>query len=197
MHRCSRKLCNSTLCSVFGNELVLHCVPLVRTLTTGQVNKLNSVLVGFSSDTNLIKDKKNSKQELEITNFKILNKTAGKLNKSQDRENSTKNCQMFIPGSGAVGALKCMYFRSAGTGYLFNSGENIQRIFQRGISLSKLRNVFITNLEWGNVGGFPGLAKTIYKINEQTKSKFVIKIHGPPGLVSQVIFSQQINRVIT
>lgn len=147
--------------------------------------KLSSIISTMDSDTNVIKEPINPLRESKITNF--VEETALKF--EEPHEKSLTSCKLYIPGTGAIGAPKCLLLQCSKTAYLFNCSEDIQKCGHMGIKLHRVRHIFLSNIAWENVGGFPGLAKMLYESNEKSISKFALKIHGPPGLVSLKAFT--------
>lgn len=83
-----------------------------------------------------------------------------------------------VIGSGALGAPACVYLITDHANYLFNCGEGTQRLSQEHqCKLSKLDNIFITNLSWKNIGGVPGLLLT-----GQDNGLTTVNIHSPEGM---------------
>ncbi|KAI8814974.1 beta-lactamase-like protein [Cladochytrium replicatum] len=62
--------------------------------------------------------------------------------------------------------------------YLFNCGEGTQRFcHENGVNLGKLRNVFVSRINWDVVGGLPGLLLTLAGAGATD-----VKVHGPTNL---------------
>ncbi|KOC66769.1 Ribonuclease Z, mitochondrial, partial [Habropoda laboriosa] len=83
-----------------------------------------------------------------------------------------------IIGSGAPGTPACVFLVTDQRNYLFNCGEGTQRLSQEyHCKLSKLENIFLTNISWKNVGGLPGLLLTA-----QDNGSTTMNIHSPEGM---------------
>lgn len=90
------------------------------------------------------------------------------------------NAKLKVVGSGAPGIPACLYLMSDHSNYLFNCGEGTQRLSQEHhCKLSKIDNIFVTNLEWKNVGGIPGLLLTA-----QDNGLTEVNIHCVEGIDS-------------
>uniref|UniRef100_A0A8C3T5R7 Zinc phosphodiesterase ELAC protein 2 n=1 Tax=Chelydra serpentina TaxID=8475 RepID=A0A8C3T5R7_CHESE len=84
--------------------------------------------------------------------------------------------QVAAAGSRASGAA--LYVFSEYNRYLFNCGEGVQRLMQEHkLKVSRLDNIFLTRMNWANVGGLSGMILTL---KETGLPKCVLS--GPPQL---------------
>ncbi|XP_030063862.1 zinc phosphodiesterase ELAC protein 2 [Microcaecilia unicolor] len=68
--------------------------------------------------------------------------------------------QVAAAGSRDVGAA--LYVFSEFNRYLFNCGEGTQRLMQEHkLKVARLDNIFLTRMNWANVGGLPGMLLTL------------------------------------
>ncbi|KAM4034896.1 LOW QUALITY PROTEIN: zinc phosphodiesterase ELAC protein 2 [Anomaloglossus baeobatrachus] len=84
--------------------------------------------------------------------------------------------QVVAAGSRDAGAS--VYLFSDHNRYLFNCGEGAQRLMHENkVKLSRLDNVFITRMNWANVGGLSGVLLTLRDVGLPN-----CVISGPPQL---------------
>ncbi|XP_074870480.1 zinc phosphodiesterase ELAC protein 2 isoform X2 [Carettochelys insculpta] len=84
--------------------------------------------------------------------------------------------QVVAAGSREAGAALCVY--SEYNWYLFNCGEGVQRHMQEHrLKVARLDNIFLTSMNWANVGGLSGMILTLKEIG---LPKCVLS--GPPQL---------------
>ncbi|XP_073516349.1 zinc phosphodiesterase ELAC protein 2 [Phyllobates terribilis] len=84
--------------------------------------------------------------------------------------------QVVAAGSRDAGAS--VYLFSDHNRYLFNCGEGAQRLMHENkVKLSRLDNVFITRMDWANVGGLSGVLLTLRDLGLPN-----CVISGPPQL---------------
>ncbi|XP_056405426.1 zinc phosphodiesterase ELAC protein 2 [Hyla sarda] len=84
--------------------------------------------------------------------------------------------QVVAAGSRDVGAS--VYLFSDHNRYLFNCGEGAQRLMHENkVKLSRLDNVFITRMDWANVGGLSGVLLTLRDVGLPN-----CLVSGPPQL---------------
>ncbi|KAM7145362.1 zinc phosphodiesterase ELAC protein 2 [Macrochelys suwanniensis] len=89
---------------------------------------------------------------------------------------STVYVQVVAAGSRASGTA--LYVFSEYNRYLFNCGEGVQRLMQEHkLKVSRLDNIFLTRMNWANVGGLSGMILTL---KETGLPKCVLS--GPPQL---------------
>ena len=97
----------------------------------------------------------------------------------------------------------------AGTNYLFDVGEGIQRQLQfakgKGSTIQKIEKIFITHMHGDHLFGLPGLLlslqtsctqsddnynnRTTGKKQVEEQQEFTVKIYGPPGLFNYIASS--------
>ncbi|KAI5635446.1 tRNase Z endonuclease domain-containing protein [Phthorimaea operculella] len=83
-----------------------------------------------------------------------------------------------VLGSGARGVPNTLYMFTDQKRYLFNCGEQTQRLaHEHKVKLSRLDHIFITSKTWKNIGGLPGLSLTLQDVGVPS-----ITLHGPEGL---------------
>ncbi|XP_070185734.1 zinc phosphodiesterase ELAC protein 2-like [Littorina saxatilis] len=86
--------------------------------------------------------------------------------------------EVQVVGSGGKGVPKAVMLATDHSKYLFNCGEGTQRISTEfKLKISKMENIFITHMNWENIGGLLGMGLTL----EGMKLPKII-IHGPPGV---------------
>ncbi|KAG9465355.1 hypothetical protein GDO78_018459 [Eleutherodactylus coqui] len=84
--------------------------------------------------------------------------------------------QVVAAGSRDAGAS--VYLFSDHRRYLFNCGEGVQRLMHENkMKLSRLDNIFITRMDWANVGGLSGVLLTLRDVGLPN-----CVISGPPQL---------------
>nr|XP_008102469.1 PREDICTED: zinc phosphodiesterase ELAC protein 2 [Anolis carolinensis] len=89
---------------------------------------------------------------------------------------STVFVQVAAAGTRDVGAA--LYVFSEYNRYLFNCGEGVQRLMQEHkLKVARLDNIFLTRMNWANVGGLSGMILTL---KETGVPKCVLS--GPPQL---------------
>ncbi|NWJ01093.1 RNZ2 protein, partial [Crypturellus undulatus] len=89
---------------------------------------------------------------------------------------NTVYAQVVAAGSRDAGAA--VYVFSEFNRYLFNCGEGIQRAMQEHkLKISHLDSIFLSRVDWANVGGLPGMILTLKAIGLQ-RCVFL----GPPKL---------------
>ncbi|XP_075759570.1 zinc phosphodiesterase ELAC protein 2 isoform X2 [Pelodiscus sinensis] len=89
---------------------------------------------------------------------------------------SVVHVQVAAAGSREAGAA--LYVFSDYNRYLFNCGEGIQRLLQEHkLKVSRLDNIFLTRMNWANVGGLSGMILTL---KDTGLPKCVLS--GPPQL---------------
>ncbi|XP_041072870.1 zinc phosphodiesterase ELAC protein 2 isoform X1 [Carcharodon carcharias] len=67
-----------------------------------------------------------------------------------------------VVGSGSREAAASLYVFSEYNRYLFNCGEGTQRLMQEHkLKVSRLDNIFVTRMNWSNVGGLSGMILTL------------------------------------
>jgi ribonuclease Z len=84
-----------------------------------------------------------------------------------------------VIGAGNLGASSNLSLVTENTLYMFNCGEGTQRagtFILHNKSVAQTKNVFITQSNWKNLGGLPGLCLTLRGFGIPK-----INIHGPPG----------------
>ncbi|KNE55427.1 hypothetical protein AMAG_17780 [Allomyces macrogynus ATCC 38327] len=87
-----------------------------------------------------------------------------------------------ILGGGARDMAPSLLFKFDSQRYLFNCGEGTQRFCnEHKFRLPKLKNIFLTKLDWTNLGGIPGMLLTLNDVQE-LGPKGPINLHGPPNL---------------
>ncbi|KNE60081.1 hypothetical protein AMAG_05512 [Allomyces macrogynus ATCC 38327] len=87
-----------------------------------------------------------------------------------------------ILGGGAHDMAPSLLFKFDSQRYLFNCGEGTQRFCnEHKFRLPKLKNIFLTKLDWTNLGGIPGMLLTLNDVQE-LGPKGPIHLHGPPNL---------------
>ncbi|KAJ3359538.1 tRNAse Z trz4, mitochondrial [Allomyces javanicus] len=87
-----------------------------------------------------------------------------------------------ILGGGARDMAPSLLFKFDSQRYLFNCGEGTQRFCnEHKFRLPKLKNIFLTKLDWTNLGGIPGMLLTLNDVQE-LGPKGPIHLHGPPNL---------------
>nr|XP_020651971.1 zinc phosphodiesterase ELAC protein 2 isoform X1 [Pogona vitticeps] len=100
----------------------------------------------------------------------------GSLEASKLRGPATVFVQVVAAGTRDAGAA--VYVFSEYNRYLFNCGEGVQRLMQEHkLRISRLDNIFITRMNWANVGGLSGM---ILSLKEIQIPKCVVS--GPPQL---------------
>ncbi|KAJ2939219.1 hypothetical protein O0L34_g8533 [Tuta absoluta] len=83
-----------------------------------------------------------------------------------------------VLGSGARGVPNTLYMFTDQKRYLFNCGEQTQRLaHEHKVKLSRLDHIFVTSKTWKNIGGLPGLSLTLQDVGVPS-----ITLHGPEGL---------------
>ncbi|XP_063817024.1 zinc phosphodiesterase ELAC protein 2 [Pseudophryne corroboree] len=88
------------------------------------------------------------------------------------------NVYVQVVAAGARDSGASFYVFSEYNRYLFNCGEGIQRIMtEHKLKLSHLDNVFVTRMNWANVGGLSGLLLTLRDVGRPN-----CVISGPPQL---------------
>ncbi|XP_044309752.1 zinc phosphodiesterase ELAC protein 2 [Varanus komodoensis] len=84
--------------------------------------------------------------------------------------------QVVAAGARDVGAA--LYVFSEYNRYLFNCGEGVQRLMQEHkLKVARLDNIFLTRMNWANVGGLSGMILTL---KETAVPKCILS--GPPQL---------------
>ncbi|KAJ2339107.1 hypothetical protein GGF43_006718, partial [Coemansia sp. RSA 2618] len=69
--------------------------------------------------------------------------------------------QIVRPSTHNVGSTSVLIKFASGR-YLFNCSEGTQRLsFENKVRLSKLTAVFLTRVDWDNMGGLPGMLLTL------------------------------------
>ncbi|KAJ2784903.1 hypothetical protein H4R18_000828 [Coemansia javaensis] len=69
--------------------------------------------------------------------------------------------QVVKPSTHATGSTSLLVHFASGR-YLFNCGEGTQRLcFENTLRISKLTAVFLTRVDWENMGGLPGMLLTL------------------------------------
>lgn len=92
------------------------------------------------------------------------------------------NANLQVLGSGSLGVPACVCLTTTTVNYLFNCGESTQRLSQEyRCKLSKLSNIFLTQLSWKNMGGLAGLLLTA-----QDNGLREVNVHCPQGLESYI-----------
>uniref|UniRef100_A0A670JUA9 Zinc phosphodiesterase ELAC protein 2 n=1 Tax=Podarcis muralis TaxID=64176 RepID=A0A670JUA9_PODMU len=87
-----------------------------------------------------------------------------------------------VAAAGARDAGAALYVFSEYNRYLFNCGEGVQRLMQEHkLKVARLDNIFITRMNWANVGGLSGMILTL---KETGVPKCVLS--GPPQLVKRM-----------
>lgn len=67
-----------------------------------------------------------------------------------------------VVGAGNRDAGSSIYVFSEYNRYLFNSAEGTQRLMQEHkLKIARLDNIFVTRMNWANVGGLPGMLLTL------------------------------------
>ncbi|KAL7989342.1 hypothetical protein Chor_012008 [Crotalus horridus] len=93
-----------------------------------------------------------------------------------DKGPNTVYVQVVAGGSRDMGAA--VYVFSEYNRYLFNCGEGIQRLMQEHkLKVAHLDNIFLTRMNWANVGGLSGMLLTL---KETRVPKCILS--GPPQL---------------
>ncbi|XP_032995487.1 zinc phosphodiesterase ELAC protein 2 isoform X2 [Lacerta agilis] len=83
-----------------------------------------------------------------------------------------------VAAAGTRDAGAALYVFSEYNRYLFNCGEGVQRLMQEHkLKVARLDNIFITRMNWANVGGLSGMILTL---KETGVPKCVLS--GPPQL---------------
>ncbi|RWS14896.1 hypothetical protein B4U79_08996 [Dinothrombium tinctorium] len=97
----------------------------------------------------------------------------------ENGDQSPASISISILGNGGKGNPKSLYVFTDNHRYLFNCGEGTQRLAnEHSMKLMKMENVFITNTNWTNCGGLPGLSMTL-----QNSGWNKLRVHGPSDLV--------------
>ncbi|KAJ7316154.1 hypothetical protein JRQ81_002316 [Phrynocephalus forsythii] len=92
--------------------------------------------------------------------------------------NGPSTCYVQVVAAGTRDAGAAVYVFSEYNRYLFNCGEGVQRLMQEHkLKVSRLDNIFITRMNWANVGGLSGM---IITLKESGVPKCVLS--GPPQL---------------
>ncbi|CAI5766249.1 phosphodiesterase ELAC 2 isoform X1 [Podarcis lilfordi] len=87
-----------------------------------------------------------------------------------------------VAAAGTRDAGAALYVFSEYNRYLFNCGEGVQRLMQEHkLKVARLDNIFITRMNWANVGGLSGMILTL---KETGVPKCVLS--GPPQLVKRM-----------
>lgn len=72
------------------------------------------------------------------------------------------NSHIQILGTGANELAPSFYLFTDSKRYLFNCGENLQRLrTEFRLPLTKLHSVFVTSVSWRNLGGLPGMVMSL------------------------------------
>ncbi|KAL8211638.1 UNVERIFIED_CONTAM: hypothetical protein K2H54_004606 [Gekko kuhli] len=92
--------------------------------------------------------------------------------------NGPRTVFVQVAGAGAREAGAALYVFSEFNRYLFNCGEGVQRLMQEHkLKVARLDNIFLTRMNWANVGGLSGMVLTL---KETGVPKCVLS--GPPQL---------------
>ncbi|KAM9296620.1 zinc phosphodiesterase ELAC protein 2 [Gastrophryne carolinensis] len=102
-------------------------------------------------------------------------------NKEKQNANSGLGPATVYVQAVAAGSRDCgasLYLFSEHNRYLFNCGEGTQRLMHENkVKLSRLNNVFITQMNWANVGGLSGMLLTLRDVGLPS-----CVVSGPPQL---------------
>ncbi|XP_053566415.1 zinc phosphodiesterase ELAC protein 2 [Bombina bombina] len=83
-----------------------------------------------------------------------------------------------VVGAGSRGSPRALYVFSEYNRYLINCGEGTQRLMQEHkLKIARLDNIFVTRMNWANVGGLSGMLLTL---RDTGLPKCVLS--GPPQL---------------
>uniref|UniRef100_A0ACB8EJV4 Zinc phosphodiesterase ELAC protein 2 n=2 Tax=Sphaerodactylus townsendi TaxID=933632 RepID=A0ACB8EJV4_9SAUR len=92
--------------------------------------------------------------------------------------NGPRTVFVQVAAAGTRDAGAALYVFSEFNRYLFNCGEGVQRLMQEHkLKVARLDNIFITRMNWANVGGLSGMILTL---KETGVPKCVLS--GPPQL---------------
>lgn len=95
---------------------------------------------------------------------------------NQRRDNTPMYLQVIGTGSSEISPS--IFLFTEGGRYLFNCSESVQTVFhEHGVKFSKLHNVFLTRMNWENIGGLPGLLMSL-----RERTSHATTIHGPSSL---------------
>jgi ribonuclease Z len=85
--------------------------------------------------------------------------------------------QVLTSKSSLLSPSVYLFFDSAR--YLFNTGEGLQRFMtEHRVRTSKLKNIFITSLEFDRIASLPSMVLNLSDTSPSTRT-----VHGPPGLI--------------
>ena len=89
-----------------------------------------------------------------------------------------------ILGTGASEVSPSIFLFTEANRYLFNCPEGLQTVCcEHSVKFTKLRNVFLTRLNWENVGGLPGLFMSLRdRERERVREATDTSVFGPTGL---------------
>ena len=103
---------------------------------------------------------------------------AARMKTKQVQPSALVDCHLQVIGTGGGEVPPCLFLFTDSRRYLFNCGESVQRLcHEHKVKVSKLQDVFVTQVTWDNLGGLPGLAMTLRDIGV-TK----LGIHGSSSL---------------
>ena len=134
-----------------------------------------------------------SKARCLVRLFHISTLLNSKPNKLNSRPNRNMLAHLQILGTGSSEVSPTVFLFTETNRYLFNCSEGLQTIScEHSVKYSKLlRNVFLTRLNWENVGGLPGLCMSLNdsernrEKEKRAKDKEVytgVSVFGPTGL---------------
>ncbi|KAM4691183.1 zinc phosphodiesterase ELAC protein 2 [Rhinophrynus dorsalis] len=98
--------------------------------------------------------------------------------KGADQQHGPATVYLQVAGAGSRDSGASVYVFSEFNRYLFNCGEGTQRLMQEHkLKIARLDNIFLTRMNWANVGGLSGLILTL---RDTGLPKCVLS--GPPQL---------------
>ncbi|XP_033106695.1 zinc phosphodiesterase ELAC protein 2-like isoform X2 [Anneissia japonica] len=150
----------------FGERWVQGRLREFRTLTA-------SNLCCNSNDNNSLTSLIEEMSHLNISSF------TEKKSKRLKLKGMVGNFSLQVIGTGSLECPPSILVIADSNRYLFNCGEGIQRLLmENGVkNLSKLENIFLTRMEWENIGGLIGMTITLKNVGLPK-----VHYHGPPNM---------------
>lgn len=121
---------------------------------------------------------------LKVTKSTLFPSTTLRLQQDWPHRQLNKSIQFL--GNTADGFSPSLIIKSSDKYYMFNCGGGFQRILSVRENLdkkiNKVNNVFITNFNYSNLEGLPGLCIPTFISDIKNTNLPNIKVYGPPGI---------------